>query len=53
MEASEQFAAMFIGWVYGQWQTNTDGTLTGPGTAMSNFMNGNMPNWLNLKVQQQ
>ena len=50
--ANEQFADMFIGWVYGQWQLDDYGDLAAPGIAMSNFMNGTMPYWLNLVVQQ-
>ena len=52
MAASEQFADMFIGWVYGQWQLDDYGNMTPQGIAMSNFMNGNIPAWLNLVVQQ-
>ena len=50
--AAEQFADMFIGWVYGQWELDDYGNMTSQGIAMSNFMNGNMPTWLNLKGQQ-
>lgn len=47
---SEQFADMFLGWVFNQWETNPNGTLSPAGGAMSNFMNTHMREWLRLAV---
>jgi len=41
----EQFADMFLGWVYGEWAPSFNPSF-GSGQAMSNFMNDNMPIWL-------
>ncbi len=50
---SEQFADMFLGWVYGKWEpgsfANTNYSYAG--FSMSNFMNTYMPHWLDLIVQ--
>lgn len=37
----EEFADMFVGWVYGEWSTGVQGT------QRSNFMNHYMPTWVN------
>ncbi len=38
MAEGEIYADMFVGWVYGRWQTNPDGSLTDPAELKSQFM---------------
>lgn len=40
----EEFADMFLGWVYGEWEED-DGDLTADGSARAAFMNSGMPGW--------
>ncbi|MCL4265813.1 MAG: RHS repeat-associated core domain-containing protein [Anaerolineae bacterium] len=43
--ASEEFADMYLGWVYNQWEGN-DGDWTIPGQYRADFMNSLMPLWV-------
>ncbi len=51
-KASEEFADMYLGWVYGQWETmGTAGTpLTEAGSMRSDFMNTVMPFTVDLAI---
>lgn len=48
----EEFADMYIGWVYGFWELR-NGALTDQGAARSSFMSDHMPGWIALTVGQQ
>ncbi len=47
--ASEEFADMYLGWVYNQWETNA-GVMTESGSMRSDFMNGAMPFAIDLAI---
>ncbi len=48
---SEQFADMFVGWVYGEWEPGgSPGGWSTSGYAMSTFMNTQMPEWISSAV---
>ncbi len=47
-DSGEIFADMFIGWVYGAWETNDLGNMTTAGNAKSNFMTTNMSAFINI-----
>ena len=47
--ASEEFADMYLGWVYGQWETNR-GVLTEDGYARESFMNALMPYTVDMAI---
>jgi len=49
-DAAEEFADMYLGWVYGKWQTRDDGSLSTFGAQRSTFMNYYMPYWVDLAV---
>ena len=42
--AGEEFADMFLGWAYNQWETSP------AGATRSGWMNANMPRWISLAV---
>ena len=46
--ASEEFADMFLGWVYNQWEPDVDGGWSPAGQMRADFMNSYMPFWLNM-----
>lgn len=46
--ASEEFADMYLGWAYNQWELNDTGGLSTDGQMRANFMNNLMPIWLNM-----
>jgi hypothetical protein len=47
-ENFENFADMYLGWVYNKWELNPKrpGKLTDRGALRSGFMNTNMPIWI-------
>ena len=47
----EEFADMFIGWTYSQWERNADGQLSHAGRLRSDFMADNMPFWAWMAYQ--
>lgn len=49
-DPSEEFADMFIGWVYNQWGTNERGGLNPAGAKRATVMNANAPRWIELAV---
>ena len=42
--AGEEFADMFLGWAYNQWEASP------AGATRSGWMNANMPRWISLAV---
>ena len=48
----EILADMFIGWAYGQWQTQGDGRIHPAGQARETFMDSHMKNWIALAINQ-
>jgi hypothetical protein len=43
----EESADMFLGWVYGKWEMNPDGSTSAGGTQRANFLDVNMAEWIN------
>jgi hypothetical protein len=41
----EEFADMFLGWTYGQWETDSNGGLSSLGQQRANFMSTNVSTW--------
>ena len=51
--ANEEFADMFLGWAYNQWEIDpSTGELTDAGIARSDWMNTHMAEWIILAVTQ-
>jgi hypothetical protein len=48
--ASEEFADMFLGWVYNQWEMDDFGILTKNGYQRSSYMNNFMPTYVDMAV---
>jgi RHS repeat-associated protein len=48
ISSGEIFADMFVGWVQGVWALDIDGSLTDMATQRSNWMNQNMPTFLDM-----
>ena len=44
--AGEEFADMFIGWVYNQWEASINGGWSLAGQARASFMDEYMPPWV-------
>jgi hypothetical protein len=49
--AGEEFADMFLGWTYNQWQREADGRMTVEGRMRSAFMSEHMPYWASIAYQ--
>ena len=45
---SEEFADMYLGWVYNQWKVGRNGSWTDAGQMRARFMNSYMPMWVNM-----
>ncbi len=45
--ASEEFADMYVGWVYNEWEPGRDGW-SEAGQMRADFMNSNMSMWVNI-----
>ncbi len=48
LSPNEEFADMFLGWAYGRWETDRNGTMTPAGQARSQWMTTNMAYWITL-----
>lgn len=51
--SGEEFADMFVGWTYGRWESNPDGTLTHDGRQRATFMNQRMAYWMKTAIQEE
>jgi hypothetical protein len=48
--ASEEFADMYLGWVYNQWEPGVNGGWSGAGKMRASYMDFFMPMWVNAAV---